>query len=50
VSKRTAQRVLAGLVEGGRAVRTGEGKNVRYARPGAPIASRMLLLGLIAKK
>jgi tetratricopeptide (TPR) repeat protein len=50
VSKRTAQRVLGGLVESGRAVRTGEGKRVRYARPGAPIASRMLLLGLIAKK
>jgi hypothetical protein len=50
VSKRTAQRILGSLVESGRAVRTGDGKNVRYARPGAPIASRMLLLGLIAKK
>jgi tetratricopeptide (TPR) repeat protein len=50
VSKRTAQRVLGGLVEGGRAERTGEGKNVRYARPGAPIASRMLLLGLLARR
>lgn len=50
VSKRTAQRVLGDLVESGRAVRSGEGKNVRYSRPGAPIASRMLLLGLIGTR
>ena len=46
ISKRTAQRALAELVESGRAVRSGSGRNVRYARAGAPIASRMLLLGL----
>lgn len=46
VSKRTAQRALGDLVAGGRAVRTGSGRNVRYQRPGTPIASRMLLLGL----
>jgi hypothetical protein len=46
VSKRTAQRALGELVAGGRAVRTGTGRNVRYHRPGTPIASRMLLLGL----
>jgi len=47
ISKRTTQRALAELVDSGRAVRTGRGRNVRYARPGAPIASRMLLLGLV---
>jgi hypothetical protein len=46
ISKRTAQRALGELVTGGRAVRTGSGRNVRYQRPGTPIASRMLLLGL----
>jgi hypothetical protein len=49
VSKSTAQRALAALVESGGAVRTGTGKNVRYTRPGTPIASRMLLLGLVPK-
>ncbi len=46
ISKRTAQRTLGELVTGGRAVRTGSGRNIRYQRPGTPIASRMLLLGL----
>jgi len=46
ISKRTAQRALGELVSGGRAERTGSGRNVRYHRPGTPIASRMLLLGL----
>jgi len=44
VSKRTAQRALASLIERGEAVVVGRG---RYARPGTPIASRMLLLGLL---
>ena len=47
VSKRTAQRALAALVGSGAAVREGQGKDVRYARPGPRIASRMLLLGLV---
>jgi len=46
VSRRTAQRALGELVATGRAVRTGSGRNVRYHRPGMPLASRMLLLGL----
>jgi tetratricopeptide (TPR) repeat protein len=46
ISKRTAQRALGDLVAAGRAVRIGSGRNVRYHRPGTPIASRMLLLGL----
>jgi hypothetical protein len=46
ISKRTAQRALGDLVASGRAVRTGSGRSVRYHRPGTPIASRMLLLGL----
>jgi len=46
ISKRTAQRALGELVAGARAIRTGSGRNVRYQRPGTPIASRMLLLGL----
>jgi len=46
ISKRTAQRALGDLVTTGRAVRIGSGRNVRYHRPGMPIASRMLLLGL----
>lgn len=49
VSMRTAQRVLASLVERGVATRTGSGNNVRYTRPGTPIASRMLLLGLLPR-
>jgi hypothetical protein len=50
VSKRTAQRALGALVASGDAIRMGQGQGVRYARPGAPIASRMLLLGLVARK
>jgi hypothetical protein len=46
ISKRTAQRALGDLVAGGRVVRTGSGRNVRYSSPGIRIASRMLLLGL----
>jgi hypothetical protein len=46
ISRRTAQRALGDLVATGRAARTGSGRNVRYHRPGTPIASRMLLLGL----
>lgn len=49
VSKRTAQRALAAMVESGAAIRAGSGARVRYARPGTPIASRMLLLGLLPK-
>jgi hypothetical protein len=49
ISRRTAQRALGALVDSGAAVRTGRGKDVRYARPGTPIASRMLLLGLVPK-
>jgi len=47
VSARTVQRALASLVERGLAVRHGTGTKARYARPGTPIASRMLLLGLL---
>jgi hypothetical protein len=47
ISPRTAQRALAKLVEAGEAVRVGTGKDLRYERPGTPIASRMLLLGLV---
>jgi hypothetical protein len=47
ISKRTAQRALGALVARGVAVRFGRGRTVRYARAGAPIASRMLLLGLV---
>jgi tetratricopeptide (TPR) repeat protein len=47
VSKRTAQRALATLVEAGAATRSGRGKEVRYARTGPRVASRMLLLGLV---
>jgi hypothetical protein len=50
ISKRTAQRALGALVESGAAFRMRQGKSFRYTRPGAPIASRMLLLGLVAKK
>jgi len=49
VSKSTAQRALGALVESGGAIRTGTGKDVRYTRPGTPIASRMLLLGLVPR-
>lgn len=49
VSKSTAQRALVALVERGLAVRSGSGKTLRYTRPGSPIASRMLLLGLLPK-
>jgi hypothetical protein len=49
ISKSTAQRALAALVENGGAIRSGKGKGVRYTRPGRPIASRMLLLGLVPK-
>lgn len=47
VSKRTAQRALAALVEAGRAVRTGSARDVRYTGAGPRVASRMLLLGLV---
>ena len=47
VSKRAAQRALAALVEAGAAVKVGTTKHVRFSRPGTPIASRMLLLGLV---
>jgi tetratricopeptide (TPR) repeat protein len=46
ISRRTAQRALGALVASGAVIRTGKGQDVRYARPGLPIASRMLLLGL----
>jgi hypothetical protein len=49
ISKRTAQRALGALVDRGAAIRTGRGKGTRYTRPGTPIASRMLLLGLVPK-
>lgn len=48
-SQRTAQRALAALVARGEAVRTGKGRDLRYTRPGTPIASRMLLLGLVPR-
>jgi hypothetical protein len=47
LSKRTVQRALAALVADGRALRTGGGKDTRYAGAGGPIASRMLLLALV---
>ncbi|MGN6105165.1 MAG: helix-turn-helix domain-containing protein, partial [Kofleriaceae bacterium] len=50
ISRRTAQRALQALVARGDAIRTGTGRSVRYARPGTPIASRMLLLGLVPKR
>lgn len=49
ISKRTAQRALGALVASGGAIRTGKGRDVRYTRPGTPIASRMLLLGLVPR-
>lgn len=50
ISKRTALRALAVLVESGRVGRTRAGKEVLYAMagPGERIASRLLLLGLAA--
>jgi hypothetical protein len=47
VSKRTAQRALSALVDSGQVERLGGGRDVRYLRPGAPLASRLLLLGLL---
>ncbi len=47
VSKRTAQRALAALVSAGQAIKAGTAQDLRFSRPGAPIASRMLLLGLV---
>lgn len=47
VSLRTIQRALASLVEKGAVIRTGKGRELRYVRPATPIASRMLLLGLL---
>jgi hypothetical protein len=50
ISRRTAQRALAALVEKGAALRTGSGRRLRYLRPGLPLASRMLLLGLVPQR
>ncbi len=50
VSRRTAQRALGALVDSGSVIRSGKGKRVSYARRGGPIASRMLLLGLVPKR
>lgn len=47
ISMRTAQRALAALLAKGEVVRVGAGSSLRYLRPGAPVASRMLLLGLV---
>lgn len=47
ISMRTAQRALAALLAKGEVVRVGVGSGLRYLRPGAPVASRMLLLGLV---
>jgi tetratricopeptide (TPR) repeat protein len=47
VSKRTVQRALAALVDAGGTTRSSHGKEVRYTKAGAPIAARMLLLGLV---
>ena len=49
ISKRTAQRTLGALVANGGAIRTGRGRDLRYTRPGTPVASRMLLLSLVTK-
>ena len=49
VSRRTAQRALAAMVERQQAQRIGAGRDVRYVRPGTPLASRMLLLSLLPK-
>jgi tetratricopeptide (TPR) repeat protein len=47
ISKRAASRELAARVDAGGAVRAGKGAAARYARPAPPIASRMVLLGLV---
>jgi hypothetical protein len=47
VSRRTAQRALGTMLESGQVVRLGSGRDVRYLRPGTPLASRLLLLGLL---
>jgi hypothetical protein len=47
IPRRAASRELAALLEAGRAVRAGQGAAARYARPAPPIASRMVLLGLV---
>lgn len=49
VSKRTALRALASLVENGRAMRVANGNVIRYLAAGPAIASRLLLLGLVAR-
>lgn len=49
MSKRTVQRAMARLLENGSVTRAGKGRDLRYARVGSPIASRMLLLGLAPK-
>lgn len=49
VSRRTAQRALAALVARGQAMRIGGGRDTRYLRPGSPLASRLLLLGLLPR-
>jgi hypothetical protein len=49
ISKRTAQRALGALLEKNTVMRSGKGRDLRYFRPGTPIASRMLLLGLVPK-
>jgi hypothetical protein len=48
-SRRTAQRALRSLVENGGAIRVQSARGIRYSRPGTPVASRMLLLGLVRK-
>ena len=47
VSRSTAQRTLRMLVDGGTVTRRGTGRELRYVRAGTPVASRMLLLGLV---
>lgn len=47
LSVRSAQRTLATLVERGFVDRVGSGGSTRYVRGGVPLASRMLLLGLV---
>lgn len=47
VSRSTAQRTLRALVDGGTVTRLGQGRDLRYVRTGPPVASRMLLLGLV---
>ncbi len=50
ISRRTAQRALAALVDRGTVTRAGKGKRVSYSRVGGAIASRMLLLGLVPRR